>query len=73
MDFHTAKHTVIPFGKYKGSTIFAAAQTDAGLLWLDWALSLDDLREPFKTALHVYMGDATISREVDDTIHKRKR
>jgi hypothetical protein len=65
MTFAEAKRIIIPFGKLKGMTIFAAAETDAGLRWLDWARSLDDLREPFRTALHTYLADDTISREVD--------
>ena len=47
----TAPNPILPFGKYKGQR--AGDVDDVG--YLDWMLSLDNLREPFKTQLKEHL------------------
>lgn len=55
---------VLTFGKHKGKTIDNVAETDEGLLYLDYLRGLHNLREPDKTPLKLYLGDATIQAEL---------
>ena len=64
--FRQAADTVIPFGKYRGSTIDAVAETDDGLLYLDWLYGERGTRQgsPLDEALKVYLEDPTIAKEL---------
>lgn len=64
MIFSDAKNVVVPFGKFCGQTIDKIAETDEGLLWLDW-LHGQEIRSPrLREAVTIYMADKTIAAEV---------
>lgn len=73
MTFDQAKLQCVPFGKFKGQSIDKVASTSRGLMYLDWMMSLKDLREgPFKDALNTYMRDEGIQKEVQQAMQDRE-
>jgi hypothetical protein len=75
MNFRQAADTIIPFGKYTGRTLDKIAETDDGLLYLDWlrgerekAPRMDAVQE----ALPAYLNDSTIAAEVEKALAKRR-
>jgi uncharacterized protein (DUF3820 family) len=70
MNYKAAADFVLPFGKYKGKTLDAAAVTNEGLLWLDWIRGeRQGKREPLDLALAAYLDDPTIARAIADLAH----
>ncbi len=60
----TAAATVVPFGQFNGMTIDKIAETDDGLRYIDW-LSGEEIRRPvLREAIHVYVSDKTIAKEI---------
>ncbi len=87
MDFKAAAAFIVPVGEYKGQTIDKAAESDQGLLWLDWmrgarererqdAGNFFDLQplkpDPFYAALIVYLNDATIAKDLAEAMRLPK-
>ena len=65
MTFREAADYVLPWGQHKGRSLDSVAETDEGLKYLDWLRGrvTKDLRT--KEALDAYLGDKTISAELD--------
>ena len=64
MTFKEAAAFVMPFGKYKSSTLDSIASTDEGLLYLDYMRGeLSD--GPALRAISVYLDDPSIKRELE--------
>jgi uncharacterized protein (DUF3820 family) len=53
------------FGKYRGQTIDNIAETDEGLLYLDWLIGQSWVHEMTRIALEVYLTQSSIVREID--------
>lgn len=67
MTFKSASEFKITFGKYAGQTLDKIAESDEGLLYLDWIMSwkIDGIKEPAcREAIDVYMSHPTIKNEV---------
>ncbi len=67
VDFNEARETVIPFGMHEGKTLDEIAQTDDGLLYLDW-LAGGDVYGHLKESILVYLSDPGIKRDLEDLI-----
>ncbi len=72
MPFSQAEDTVVPFGKYKGSTIGDIADED--ILYLDWLVGemeddppsvYDGQRFPVYRALRTYMENPAVQAEAE--------
>lgn len=70
MKFADAAIVVVPFGKYRGKKIDKIAESDEGLLYLDWLLDQDLRTEPLRTALAVYLSDETVAKQLDALVRK---
>jgi len=68
--YRWASRFKLTFGKYKGQTIDNVAETDEGLLYLDW---LHDQTQPseLKQALTTYLTDPAIARDLEDLVKDR--
>lgn len=72
LTFRAAAATVMPFGIHKGKTIDKIAETDEGLLHLDWLRGELDgdpphpesLRGGLHESLRVYLDDSTIAADL---------
>lgn len=71
--FRAAAAHRIPFGKYSGQTIDHVAESDAGLLYLDWMrgelvagrlVARQDEQPELINALAVYLEDAAIAGDL---------
>jgi uncharacterized protein (DUF3820 family) len=63
---------VMPFGKHRGKTLRDIAVDDPdGARYLDWVASLDDLREPLREALRVFLAIPWVSELVDRSMESR--
>jgi len=61
---------VMPFGKYEGKTLNEIANTDKGLLYLDWCVRewpVDNAKTLLKIQLRIqeYLSEPTIQRKLD--------
>lgn len=56
MTIDEAESVVMPFGKHRGRTIREIADTDEGLLYLDWASDLE-----VRTARDIRLKEAIIT------------
>lgn len=54
----------IPFGKYKGRSIDQIAESDEGLLYLDWLIGQEWLKAELRRDLQAYLDQPTIKAEV---------
>ena len=75
MDFRSAAAFVMPFGQYKGKTLDEIAQTDKGLLYLDWLLGERDKKENDEPkmvdhALVAYLSDETIQHDLEKLLRE---
>jgi hypothetical protein len=71
MTFKEAAAFRIPYGKYAGLTVDQAAQTDEGLMYLDWwrgVLEKKDTHSDILPALCAYLDDETIVKELQKLI-----
>jgi hypothetical protein len=59
----------MPFGKHKGKTLDQIAETDDGLLYLDW-LSDQKLDRYLRTSVDVYLADDAIQRDLRELTAK---
>lgn len=64
---------MLKFGSYKDKTIDQAAETDKGLLYLDWLNGESWTKEPLKTHLRNYLSDPTIKRELEKAQANKNR
>jgi uncharacterized protein (DUF3820 family) len=76
MTFEQVQVFVLPLGKYKGQELDKVAETDEGLLYLDWLCGQDWVHGGLKLALEVYLGDPGIKKDLDDLVargaHRRR-
>lgn len=63
-NYRCASEFVLPFGKHKGRTLDQVAETDKGLLYLDWLNGLENTSGDLKLALETYLADPAIAREL---------
>lgn len=70
--FDAAKDWRLKFGKFKGQTLNQAAESDEGLRWLDWALTLDDLHDDFREALTSFLRYEVVARDVETALASRQ-
>ena len=71
-EFKMAQQYVLKFGEHKDKTLDKAAETDRGLLYLDWLNGQEWVKEPLKTHLRNYLTDPTIKKEVDEANERKK-
>jgi len=70
MNFKAAADFVLPFGKYKGKTLDTVAESNEGLLYMDWLRGERDGRQdPLDLMLAIYLDDPTIARALTDLAH----
>lgn len=65
-EFNTARNFVLSFGRYKGKTIDKTAESDDGLLYLDWLNAQTWLTDPLRAHLKAYLEDPTIEKELEE-------
>ena len=61
----------IPFGKYKGQSIERIAESDEGLLYLDWLVGQSWLKAELRRELESYLGQPTIRAEVQKLVEEK--
>lgn len=67
--FAKSRDYEMPFGKHRGKTLDKIAETDEGLLYLDW-LSGEVAGGTTKDALTAYLSDKTIEADVQKLVRK---
>lgn len=65
-EFRAAQAIKLPFGRYKGKTLEKIAETDDGLLYLDWVSEQSWLQDPTKKHILNYLADPTIAKELGE-------
>jgi hypothetical protein len=72
MTFREAADFVLPLrrGKWGRMKIDRIAETDEGLLYLDWLVGQDWIRGPLKEALITYLGDQSIKRDLEELVRR---
>jgi hypothetical protein len=70
-EYDKAAATVIPFGKHIGKTIDKIAETDDGLMYLDWARGAWTNKPDLLRALTAYLGDPAIKADLEKVIANR--
>ena len=65
-EFREAQNQVMPFRKYKGKTLEEIAETDEGLLYLDWLRGQSWTLSYLTDHLNTYLNDPTIKKELED-------
>lgn len=75
-DFLRAADTVLKFGKYRGQTLHAIAQTESGLLYLEWLLQqqLGKSENPvtlLQRMLKAYLSDARVVPVLIKAMHRK--
>ena len=71
MDFRTAASFTLYFGKYTGKTLDQIAESDEGLLYLDWLLAEGWLGEVPKMHVKAYLGDLAIAKDLTRAVEDR--
>lgn len=71
-EFKAAQKFVLKFGTHRDKPIDVAAETDDGLLYLEWLRDQPWVRDPLKRHLDVYLTDSTIQKELG-LIHAKRR
>jgi uncharacterized protein (DUF3820 family) len=56
---------VMPLGKYEGKTMARIGSSREGLLYLDWMVGQEWVRDGLKDALECYLGHPSISMQLD--------
>jgi hypothetical protein len=62
---------VMPSGEHQGKTFDQIASTKEGLLYLDWLVGQDWLRDPLKSALRDYLSNANIQRDIETAMEQK--
>lgn len=55
----------MPFGKYEDQTLDTIASSEEGLLYLDWLVGQDWLRNPLKRTIATYLAQDDVRAELD--------
>lgn len=63
-NYRWASRFVLPFGKHRGNELDRVAETDDGLLYLDWLNGQENTSGDLKLALETYLADPTIAKEL---------
>jgi hypothetical protein len=63
---------VLHLGKYCGLTIDRVAETDEGLLYLDWLADQHWLKDPLRSDLRAYLDADLIKGELDRVLDRRR-
>ena len=61
----------MPFGKHKGKTLDQIAETDQGLLYLDWLWDEIDPLTSVGIAIQKYQTLPVIQKELDEAVERR--
>lgn len=70
MTFYEAGKTILPFGKHQTAEIDQVANTDEGLLYLDW---MRGIAYGFvKEALDIYLEDESIKKDLQKAIENKE-
>lgn len=64
MTFSDAKEIRMPFGKFKGTSLNKIAETDDGLLYLDWLRGEKIYDRRLRSAVEAYLDDPAIKAEL---------
>ncbi len=75
MDWKTASEFTMPFGKYSRQRLDEIAETDEGLLYLDWLRGWLAGKENLAGLLEVveiYLSDSAIAKELDALLAKKQ-
>lgn len=64
MTFSDAKEIRMPFGKFKGESFDKIAETDDGLLYLDWLRGEKIHDRRLRSAVEAYLDDPAIKAEL---------
>jgi len=74
VSFDRAASFRLGFGKYAGRTIDQVAETDEGLLYLDWLLGEmqtgGTVYAGARDALDAYLADTTVARELEELLDR---
>lgn len=70
LSFKDAAAFVMPFGKYKNVSVDKIAETDNGLLYLDWMRG-NAYAPHIKDVIGVYLDDPTIAAELKKAMEAR--
>jgi hypothetical protein len=62
---------VMPFGKFKGSSLDSIASTDDGLCYLDWCVG-EFGEGDVLDAIETYLEDPGVQREVDRAVTEKE-
>jgi len=74
MTFAEARNFIMPNGKHAGQTLDKIAETDPGLLYLDWLRGQRRRSgEPLDDALAAYLDDPTIAKDIKPAIKRDSR
>jgi hypothetical protein len=68
MDFEEAGGFVLPLGKHKGKKLDDVAQSDEGLLYLDWLAGQEWVYGRLAEALKAYLTNPSIARDVEKLV-----
>jgi uncharacterized protein (DUF3820 family) len=68
MDFTAACGYVMPLGKHQGKSIARIGSNREGLLYLDWLVGQDWVRDNLRMVLETYLKHPAISRELEAAI-----
>lgn len=68
MEFTFAKQFVMPFGKYKGDTLFGIGSGDEGLRYLDWLIGQDWVNGRTRDAIESFLRHPSFARRLDEIL-----
>jgi hypothetical protein len=71
-EFKAAQKFVLRFGTHQDKPLDVAAETDDGLLYLEWLRKQEWVKEPLRGHLNAYLSDTTIQKELG-LIHAKRR
>lgn len=63
-----ASQFILPFGQHKGKKIDKVAETDDGLLYLDWLNGQNYVNGDLKLAIETYLTDPAIAKDLANLV-----
>lgn len=72
MEWKEAATHPMPFGKYRGVKLDKIAETDEGLLYLDWLVGQPWVKGRLRLALGAYLADASIKTDLQAVLDRRR-